>query len=179
MPPAAPSRAAPPAALLRAARGALYAAAGSMETSPRHNTILAIDDDVSVLALIRDSLCGLLHTDIHTTPSPVYGFEIALKTQPDLIICDFFMPRLDAATFFALLTATFDNWRPLPRRMPPFLLIAGRGDAPEVRALAAEPGVAGFLRKPFTPESLIERAAKALGVEPLPGRMPSVPMELF
>ncbi len=120
--------------------------------------ILAVDDDVSVLSLIRAAFANDQQVEVYTTPSPIYAFELALKLEVRLFIFDFFMPRLTAAVLHTLLVKTYENWRPIARTIPPSLILSGRGDTPELRELLTEPGIAGLIPKPFTPEKLRARA---------------------
>jgi CheY-like chemotaxis protein len=121
-----------------------------------------VDDDVSVLGLVREAFSQCEGVELHATPSPIYAFELALKLEVNLFIFDYFMPGLTAGLLHTLIMKTYENWRPLARHMPPLLLMSGRGDPIELRELLAEPGVIGILPKPFTPQRLIERTLPIL-----------------
>jgi hypothetical protein len=42
-------------------------------------TILIVDDDVSLLRVTREALVSMLRCEVDTSPTPEYGFELALK----------------------------------------------------------------------------------------------------
>jgi DNA-binding response OmpR family regulator len=118
--------------------------------------VLIVDDDMSVLRLIRDALQGILHWEVDSSPKPEYGFELALKKTYDLMIFDFSMPMIDGALLFELISKVYENSSP-PRGMPPLLLISGQGSDERVRELRREARVCGFLPKPFTINQLLEK----------------------
>ena len=118
--------------------------------------VLIVDDDLSVLRLIRDALQNILHWEVDTSPNPEYGFELALKKTYHLMIFDFSMPMIDGALLFELISKVYENSTP-PRGMPPLLLISGQGSDERARELRREARVTGFLPKPFTINQLLEK----------------------
>jgi len=105
-------------------------------------TILAVDDDADVLAVIRATLGAAGHRVAEARSA----FEAIrrLGVAPfDLLLLDLVMPRLDGLSLAAQLR--FD----VRTRHIPILLVTGRSD------IAAEFGnvrnVRGGLRKPFEP----------------------------
>src|SRR5437868_14969934 len=95
---------------------------------------LIVDDDMSVLRLIREALQNLLHCDVDTSPKPEYGFELALKKTYDLMVFDFSMPMIDGALLFELISKDYVTSSP-PRAMPPLLLVSGQGTVDRGRDL--------------------------------------------
>lgn len=61
------------------------------------STILAIDDDVSILELLRINL-ELMGHNVETASDPTVGFALAKQDVPDLIILDVMMPEVDGFT---------------------------------------------------------------------------------
>lgn len=123
--------------------------------------VLIVDDDMSVLRLMRDALESILHWEVDTSPKPEYGFELALKKSYDLMIFDFSMPLIDGALLFELISKVYENSVP-PRKMPPLLLVSGQGSDERARELRREARVCGFLPKPFTINRLLEKVKEAL-----------------
>ncbi len=131
--------------------------------------ILIVDDDVTLMRVTREALTSLLRCEVDTSPKPEYGFELALKRTYDLLIFDFSMPMIDGAMLFFLIGKVYDNAQP-PRRVPPLLLISGRGDEERAQELLREPGVRGLVPKPFTLSRLVDRVKECVpGIESVSG----------
>jgi len=126
---------------------------------------LIADDDVALLNIVREALTVHFRCDVDTSPRPEYGFELALKKTYDLFIFDFSMPMIDGAMLFFLIGKVYNNIEP-PRSVPPLLLISGKGDERRAQELLKEPGVAGFLAKPFLMNRLLEKVKQTVeGIE--------------
>jgi len=117
---------------------------------------LVIDDDTSVLRIIREALQNFLQWEVDTSPKPEYGFELALKKSYDLMIFDFSMPLIDGTLLFLLISKAYENSSPA-RRMPPLILVSGQGSDERAQELLKESPVRGFLGKPFTINRLLEK----------------------
>jgi len=126
---------------------------------------LIADDDVALLNIVREALTVHFRCDVDTSPRPEYGFELALKKTYDLFIFDFSMPMIDGAMLFFLIGKVYNNIEP-PRSVPPLLLVSGKGDERRAQELLKEPGVAGFLAKPFLMNRLLEKVKQTVdGIE--------------
>jgi CheY-like chemotaxis protein len=129
--------------------------------------ILMVDDDVALLRIVREALTSCLRCEVDASPSPEYGFELALKKQYDLFIFDFSMPMIDGAMLFFLIGKVYDNARP-PRMVPPLLLISGKADEERAQDLLKEPGVRGLVAKPFSINRLLDKTKECVpGIESL------------
>lgn len=122
--------------------------------------ILVVDDDVSVLRLVRESLTALLKCNVDTTPSPEYAFKLILRRNYDLLIFDFAMPDLDGAVLYSLLSTVFETVMPRDRKLPPLILMSGHGSNKRAQELLRQPGVRGLLAKPFTIERLVDKVSE-------------------
>lgn len=128
--------------------------------------ILIVDDDVSLLRLVREAVTTVLNCEVDTSPKPEYGFELALKRQYDLLIFDFQMPMIDGAMLFFLIGKVCDNAQP-PRQVPPLILISGKADEARAQELLKEPGVRGLVAKPFAMNRLLEKIKAVVpGIQP-------------
>ncbi len=128
---------------------------------PNDKAILIVDDDVGLMGVTREALTSFLRCEVDTSPKPEYAFELALKKRYDLLIFDFSMPMIDGAMLFFLIGKAYENARP-PRRVPPLLLISGRGDDERAQELLHEPGVRGFIPKPYAINRLLERVKECV-----------------
>ena len=115
-----------------------------------------VDDDVTLLRVVREALGACLRCEVDTSPKPEYGFELALKKNYDVFIFDFSMPMIDGAMLFFLIGKVYANASP-PRNVPPLLLISGKAEERRAQELLREPGVAGLVAKPFAISRLLEK----------------------
>jgi CheY-like chemotaxis protein len=127
--------------------------------------ILIVDDDVGLMRVTREALTSFLRCEVDTSPSPEYGFELALKKTYDLFLFDFQMPMIDGAMLFFLIGKVYNHSVP-PRIVPPLLLVTGKGEETRAQELLREPGVRGLVPKPFAINRLIEKVKECLpGIE--------------
>ena len=123
--------------------------------------ILIVDDDVSLMRVMREALTSFVRCEVDTSPKPEYGFELALKKNYDLLMFDFQMPMIDGAMLFFLIGKVYNNSVP-PRIVPPLLLVTGKGDEKRAQELLQEAGVRGLVPKPFAINRLIEKVKECL-----------------
>jgi len=116
--------------------------------------ILSIDDDDD----IRTFLCDLLATEGYRTlgaSSGAEGIEVALVSKPDLILLDIMMPEMDGYGVCERLkanVATCDI---------PIIMVTVKNDVASIsRSLVT--GAAGFIVKPFDPDTLLQAAKMVL-----------------
>ena len=74
--------------------------------------ILIVDDEVALLRITREALVASFRCEVDTSPTPEYGFELALKQDYDLFIFDFSMPMIDGAMLFFLIGKVYNNIDP-------------------------------------------------------------------
>jgi signal transduction histidine kinase len=104
--------------------------------------ILIIDDDAMVREMIATALEQAGMEPVQA-PDGQQGVQVAISTQPDLILCDVQMPRLDGYATLAQLrknpsTATI-----------PFIFLTGLSDRTNIRQ-GMDLGADDFLSKPIT-----------------------------
>lgn len=127
--------------------------------------ILIVDDEVGLLRVMREAITARFRCEVDTSPRPEYGFELALKKAYDMFIFDFSMPMIDGAMLFSLVGKVYNNAQP-PRAVPPLLLISGKGEEKRAQELLNEPGVAGFIAKPFRMNRLLDKVQQTVpGIE--------------
>lgn len=116
--------------------------------------ILLVEDNDA----IRENTCELLElADYYVLPASngQEGLEIALRENPDLIICDIMMPDIDGYHLLEIL-----------RRLPlfsttPFLFFTASAERSEIqKGLAA--GANDYITKPFDADELIQLLEKYL-----------------
>ncbi len=121
----------------------------------RRDRLLIVDDD----PLIQKTLPRVLRDYGYKTETAGDGFEAGIKImrfQPDLVLLDLFMPRMDGFEVCRYLRAD-----PLTARIK--ILVLSGYKAFQQNALAA--GADAFLEKPVPEEVLLEHLERLLGKE--------------
>lgn len=120
--------------------------------------ILVIDDE----PLARVQLESLLTAEgyiVTTAGSGNEGIATALRTPPDLVLCDLFMPGVDGFGVLARLRAepaTADA---------PFIFVTASTDSGDWR-LGYRLGADEYITKPFSVDILLDLVARRLGLAP-------------
>jgi len=132
------------------------------EASPRIVRVLLIEDNPHVAELITDGLDGAARRDLAHRITFLFDVvgdgAMAIKrleqVDPELIICDVYMPVMDGAAFLRHLRA-----QPRTSKTPVIALSAG-GPAAREAALAA--GADVFLDKPIRLTEVLAAATRLL-----------------
>lgn len=120
--------------------------------------VLMIDDDPDVLLLCRVNLEHAGHKVLEASDGD-RGMELALTRQPDLIVLDVTLPRIDGLSVLRELRI-----RPDTAEIPVILLTA-RAQRTE-RVLGWEAGCVGYVTKPFLPDDLVVLVAEIHALSP-------------
>ncbi len=117
--------------------------------------ILVVEDSPSVAEMIKDGLeeAGYDATVVYN------GFEALRDIEeinPDLIITDIMMPKVDGLEFCAAIQNRIET------RAIPFILLSSRFDEKTVKR-GREVGARHFVAKPFEMENLIQCVESTLG----------------
>lgn len=120
--------------------------------------VLVIDDDEAIQEVIQGCLEDLADWQVFIAGSGVEGIRLAASEQPDGILLDVSMPRMDG---FEVLKQLQSN--PQLQNIPVILLTARAQREDQFRF--AELSIAGVILKPFDPMLLIDQVAAAFGWE--------------
>jgi two-component system phosphate regulon response regulator PhoB len=113
-------------------------------------TILVVDDEPAIRALIRASLAGPGWHTIEAADGES-ALDLAREAAPDLVLLDVALPRLSGLEVCRRLRSD-----PATARTP-VLLLTGAAQ-PE----AAQVGAQGCIGKPFSPQALLAQIRQAL-----------------
>lgn len=124
-------------------------------------TILCIDDDRLVLGICTGALEGRGYRVVMATHGRA-GIEVAKKERPDLILLDIMMPDMDGFEVCRCLRA-----EPNLLHTPIVLLTAM--SKPDLETQGADAGATLTLRKPFSPDQVVQTVEDLLGRKANPG----------
>lgn len=118
--------------------------------------VLAVDDSRTMREMVRMTLAAA-GMQVAVAEDGVHGLEVLDEgMQPDVIISDINMPRLDGFGFIRAVRA-IERLRAVP------IVVLTTESAPELRARAREAGATGWLVKPFVPARLVETMQSVAG----------------
>ena len=113
--------------------------------------ILVVDDEASIRQIVETRL-KLAGYDVITAADGAEALEQAANHQPDLIVLDIMMPKIDG----------FEVCRELRKTMTtPIIMLTAKGDITD-RIAALELGADDYVVKPFSPRELEARIKAVL-----------------
>lgn len=115
--------------------------------------VLLIDDSKTMRSIERSVLAQFNPTEIEEATDGQDGLSKAIAFQPDLILVDSNMPKMDGLTFVR-------TFRQTDKHTPVIMVAAESEKSRVVEAIKA--GVNNYLVKPFTPDLLNQRIAETL-----------------
>lgn len=119
--------------------------------------ILLIEDD----RYVRENAAEILEYDGYTTQTAkdgVDGLALVEPFQPDIILCDIMMPRMDGYNVLMQLKENRET------ASLPFVFITAKVSRAEQR-FGMNLGADDYLMKPFTPEELLQTVESRLGLK--------------
>jgi two-component system, chemotaxis family, chemotaxis protein CheY len=120
--------------------------------------VLVVDDDHHMRKVVRTMLAAIGVTTVFEAGDGATGLEAVRKNNPDLVIVDWEMPRIDGAQFVRMVRSpgTF----PMPD--VPIIMLSGHGDRWRV-VEAARIGAHEYLLKPVSIQALRDRIIAIIG----------------
>ena len=116
--------------------------------------ILVVDDEVNITRILEFSI-GAEGYEVITAANGEEAIDKARREQPDLIILDIMMPKIDGYEACRILKAN-----PLTKGIPVVLLTAKGRDID--KRLGYEVGATDYIIKPFSPNKLVDRIHQLL-----------------
>lgn len=117
--------------------------------------VLVVDDSEIVLEMAREALEGGGFEVVTATSAMEANEYIFCENKPALIIMDVMLPMLDGDKKAKILKEN-----ELTKQIP-ILLLSSKPEN-ELRWLVKESGSDGFLRKPFTKESMVAKVTETI-----------------
>jgi len=123
-------------------------------------TVLVVEDDEMVRE-VMDITLTQSGFRVLTAGSGEAGLDLMRRLQIDLVLLDVHMPRMSGLDVLL-------SMKRMGRPAPPVMMVSANRSIETVQG-AMRLGCAGYVAKPFTPESLLGRVRKVLA-----GRAPAV-----
>ena len=117
-------------------------------------TVLVVDDDPVIVRLLEVNF-EMEGFTVRTAADGLEGLESAKAQQPDVIVSDVMMPRMDGLQLVNELKAD-----PATASIP-VILLSAKAQADDVRA-GIEAGADDYVTKPFEPLDLLDRVVKLI-----------------
>jgi DNA-binding response OmpR family regulator len=118
----------------------------------KKHKLLIVDDEVDLLAELKP-LLERAGFEVVTASDGEQALECVAQTEPDLIVLDVVMPRLDGREVLRQLRHA-ENWTPV-------ILLTQVG-TPTERAMSLQEGADDYINKPFDPFELVARIQAVL-----------------
>src|SRR5579875_928865 len=115
---------------------------------PMSKTILTVDDSRTMRDMLMLALSDAGYRVVQAQDG-MHGLEVLQSTEPDVIITDINMPRMDG---FGFIEGVRSNKR---HRAVPILVLTTESDAAK-KERARRAGATGWIIKPFNPVKLVE-----------------------
>ncbi|WOI52617.1 response regulator [Parvularcula sp. LCG005] len=109
--------------------------------------ILAVDDSRTMRDMLRIALTKA-GFEVHLAEDGVHGLEVLDGLQPDVMITDINMPRMDGFGFIDGVRSNADH------RFVPILVLTTES-AQELKVRARDAGATGWIVKPFDEAKLV------------------------
>jgi CheY-like chemotaxis protein len=118
-------------------------------------TILIIDDDPDIRAIVRMCLVQLGDHVVLEARGATEGVRRCIEHRPDAVLLDLMMPDIDGLGCLEQLRAASGahGWR-----LPPVFLMTARSDS----GVGAVEGLRGVISKPFDPVELLGELRKVV-----------------
>lgn len=113
--------------------------------------ILVVDDNAQMRAIVGAVLAGLGVRDRHFAPDGAHGLDAVRTVKPDVIFCDYEMPRVNGLDFLSGVRALPEPWC-----YTPVIMLTGHSDLQRLTE-ARDRGVTEFLTKPVSATTIARR----------------------
>jgi len=113
----------------------------------KKTTVLTVDDSRTIRNMLLMTLSGAGYDTLQAEDG-VHGLEVLGGSEPDVIITDINMPRMDGFGFIENVRSSEQH------RAIPILVLTTESDA-EKKDRARQAGATGWIVKPFDPDKLL------------------------
>ena len=121
-------------------------------------SILIVDDSLPMRSVIKRTFkaAGYGNSQFHEAANGKEGLELMKNDWIDIVITDYNMPVMDGLTFIKIIKKD-DLLKDIP-----VVVISTEGNDAKIKEFMGS-GAAGYITKPFTPETIRDLIIKLLG----------------
>ncbi|HTO73197.1 MAG TPA: response regulator, partial [Gemmatimonadales bacterium] len=138
---------------------------GALPQLPVASRVLIIDDDAHCTSALARLLRRAGLEKVQITSDPAHGVELFNQQEPDLVLLDLHMPRIDGFHLLTLLRSRNPGGPPVP-----IVMLTGDSE-PQCRYRALAHGASDFLLKPLDPIEVLLRVRAQLETRELQCRL--------
>ena len=120
--------------------------------------VMLVDDDARLRMVMARLLKSVGVITIHEASDGQEALKALSEIEPELIITDFHMPRMDGVSFVRALRGRGNQ--------TPVIMISGHAEPHQIK-VALRAGVDNYLCKPINPEILFEKIGQTVGARRL------------
>jgi two-component system chemotaxis response regulator CheY len=120
----------------------------NVQDGVRAKTVLTVDDSRTMRDMLRLALVDA-GFEVIQAEDGVHGLEVLKDAEPDVIITDINMPRMDGYGFMQGVRAD-------PKRRAVPILVLTTESSPEKKQRARDAGATGWIVKPFDSQKLVD-----------------------
>ena len=124
-----------------------------MEPFNNKKKVLIVDDEPNVRRLSRKILSNIF--DVVEAEDGKQAIEIAVTQQPDIILMDMMMPKMDG------LTACHAIKKDPTTKSIPVIMVTAIGFELNIK-LSQQMGATGYVTKPFSSQDLLDKIGEVL-----------------
>jgi two-component system alkaline phosphatase synthesis response regulator PhoP len=124
-----------------------------MDQNETKKKVLIVDDEPNVRRLSRTILSKKF--DVCEAEDGKQAVEIANAQQPDVILMDMMMPKMDGLTACLMIKKNPDT------KKIPVIMVTAIGFELNIK-LSQQMGASGYVTKPFSPQDLLAKIAEVL-----------------
>ncbi len=122
-----------------------------------HLSVLAVDDHKFALSFLREILRALGIRDVHIAGDADTAIQMSAEFQPDIIFCDFVMPKTNGLEFIHRIRSGGSKWDV----QTPIIMFSSFSEQFRVYE-ARDAGSSHYLTKPASPASVYDRIVRII-----------------
>jgi two-component system alkaline phosphatase synthesis response regulator PhoP len=130
------------------------------DNDPTTKTILIVDDEPHIRALLEETLEEFTDIGVRLliANDGASGLELALAHQPDLILLDVMMPKMNGYDLCEAIKKKYKLQKIY------IVMLTAKGQEVD-KEKGRDVGADEYLTKPFDPDEIVKRAAEVLEIE--------------
>lgn len=135
-----------------------------MNNASKKNTILIVEDEASLRGALSDKFIREGFTVFEAKDGEI-GLEIAVREQPEILLLDMMMPKMDGITMLHQLRLKSEWGKTVPVLL---LTNVSSGDKRMLREMADDGSVYYLVKSDWSIGKLVEEVRRTIGMSAIP-----------